>query len=305
MIENRYKFITGKISDNILKDKEAMIRNIIFNMLNKTLRMFNYKGLPDTIPEKDLEIILQVNGNATITKVDGKLYAFVGGLGGVHNPYYLPTLSIVANPSLKFNKSLEIDKDCVVMLNDYLYQGLMPTHNKYGRLLAEAEISLKQALFNARIPVVVQADNDNAKASADKFFEDVENGMSYKTIINKSLLDGLKIQNFYNQPYIKDLIEATQYIKGSWYSEIGLNATFNLKREAVNESETRQNDDILSPPVDTMLECRKKALEKINTMYGTNITVEYDSSWYFRNKEQELNLDILESEREDEDENSN
>ena len=45
-----------------------------------------------------------------------------------------------------------------------------------------------------------------------------------------------------------------------------------------------------------MLRCGKKDIEKINKKYGTNITVEFDSSWANNRKEIELNLQVLEKE---------
>lgn len=256
-------------------------------MLNKSIRIFKYKNLPETIPQKDLETILQVSGCVTIGKAnDGKLYAFSAGLGGEPNPYYLPTLAIVTNPALRLSKTWTIDKDCVVMLNDTYYQGLMSLYSKYARLLAEAEISLKYAIINARVPALVQADNDSTYNSAVEFFNKIVDGKDYGVIASKEFFDGIKTQDYYKQPYIKDLIEAIQYIKGSWYNEIGLQATFNMKREAINETEATLNEDTLYPTIDTMLECRKIGVDKINAMFGTDIEVELDSVWK-QNREQE------------------
>ena len=96
--------------------------------------------------------------------------------------------------------------------------------------------------------------------------------------------------------HIKDLIESIQYIKGSWYNEIGINAAFNMKREAINEAEATLNEDILYPTVDLMLECRQVALEKVNKMYGTNISVELDSIWKDNRLEDELTMEHTEAE---------
>ena len=284
-ITNRNDWVFGKMK-NILEDKDQMLKHLIFQMLNKSIKIFKYKNLPETIKAKDLETQLQVNGFAIWKEVDKKLYTFVGGLGGMPNPYYLPTKAIIANPALKYNASLEIDKECIVMLNDYFYQGLMPLFNKYGNMLVEAEISLKFAIINARVPALIQADNDNTYKSAEEFFKKVIDGKEYGIISSKEFFDGIRSHDFYKQAYIKDLIESIQYIKGSWYNEIGLNAAFNMKREAINEAEATLNEDILYPTIDTMLECRKKALEKVNAMYGTNIEVELDSVW-LQNREQE------------------
>lgn len=286
---SRNEWIFGNIK-NALEDKEYMLKNVILQMLNKTTRIFKYKNLPETIQTKDLETLLQVGGYSIWKEVDNKLYVFRGGLGGEPNPYYLPTLAIIANPALRYNASLKIDEECVVMLNDNFYQGLMPLFSKYGNMLIEAELSLKYAILNARVPALIQADNDSTYQSAVEFFKKVTEGKEYGVISSKEFFDGIRSHDFYKQAYIKDLIESIQYIKGSWYNEIGLNAAFNMKREAINEAEATLNEDILYPTIDTMLECRKNALEKVNAMFGTNITVELDSVWMQNRKHEELVL---------------
>lgn len=294
-VSSRNEWIFGQIR-NPLEDKPYMLQSYILQMLNKTTRMFKYNNLPETIPQKDLEILLQVNGSATITEVNGNLYAFRGGLGGIPNAYYLPTLSVVSNPYLKFNKNLEIGKECEVILNDNFYQGLMPLLSKYGNLLVEAEISLKQAIINARVPALIQADNDNTYSSAVEFFKKVVEGKEYGIIASKEFYDGIRSHDFYKQAYIKDLIESIQYIKGSAFNEIGLNAAFNMKREAINEAEATLNEDILYPTIDTMLECRKLGVDRVNKMYDTNITVELDSVWLQNRIHEDLVLDMQEAE---------
>ena len=153
-INNRKEWILASCK-NVLQDKDYLIKHMILHMLNKTTKMFKYEGLPDTINVKDLETQLQVNGFAIWKEVEGKLYTFTGGLGGEPNVYYLPTKAIISNPALRYTASLEIDKECVVMLNDYYYDGLMPINNKYASLITEGELSLKYAIINARITSLV------------------------------------------------------------------------------------------------------------------------------------------------------
>lgn len=296
-INNRNEWIFGKVK-NVLEDKEYLIRQMILQMLNKTTRMFKYKNLPETIPVKDLETIFQVGGYSILTDVNGKPYAFRGGLGGEPNPYYRPTIATVANPALNFTKNLKIDEECVVILNDYFYQGLMPLLNKYCRMLVEAEITLKFAIVNARVPALVQADNDNTKKTAEEFFDKIEKGEKYGIISSREFFDGIRSQDFYKEAYIKDTIEATQYIKGGLFNEIGLNAAFNMKREAINEAEATLNEDILYPFVDTMLECRQIGFDKFNKMYGYNVEVELDSVWARNRKEDDISIENAQAEAE-------
>ena len=281
-VPNRSDWIIAKCEDEILKDKNRLVHSYVNYMLNRTQQMFEYTGLPESIPQKNLELILQVNGNAIVTKVNGDLYAFFGGLGGEFNAYYLPTIATVANPYLKFSKNLIIDKECVVMLNDSLYQGLMPLFSKYASLLAETDVSLRFASINARIPEIVFADNDAVAKSAKEYFDKIESGEELGVIGSKPFFEGIKTADYSSKASatnIKDLIELQQYLKSNWFIDLGLNANYNMKREAINSSESGMNEDALLPLVDDMLKCRKIGLEKINQMYGTNITVDLSSSW--------------------------
>lgn len=275
--------VDGLISDP-MKNRDLLIRNYIKQMLRRTGRMIKTINLPETIPQKDLHLLLQTEGFATITQVPNKgLYAFSSGLGGEPNPYYLPTISVVANPALKFNASLVIDKDCVVVLNDSLYQGLLPILTKYAAMIVDAEISLKYALINARVPKVFIADDDNSKASAELFFNRLEEGSAY-SIVSKppfaeDIITGMSALDYSQDPPITKIIEAIQYLKGSCWNELGLKAAFNMKREAINEAEASLNDNILYPLIDDMLEQQNIGWDKVNRMYGTDIHAEFDSVW--------------------------
>lgn len=279
-------------------DKQELIKYYIRKMLVKTQQMFEYENLPDTIPKKDYLLIKQTQGHVTIAKApDGNLYAFRGGLGGRPNPYYLPTTSIVANPALNFNKTFTIDKDCVVILNDALYQGLLPLieHNAY--LLAECDISFKFASINIRIPALVDAPNDTAKAEAEKFFEQIEEGKKIGVIGDETFFDKLSVYNYANSDTsITHLIELKQYVWGTFLQELGIQSTFNMKREAINEAEAGMSEDILFPTVDEMLEQEQIGWDKVNKMFGTNVKVRLSSVWQNAKDKRELTTELLESE---------
>lgn len=52
-----------------------------------------------------------------------------------------------------------------------------------------------------------------------------------------------------------------------------------MKRERLNTAEVNINDSALFVNVINMLNNRQQALEKINKMFGTNITVEISEEW--------------------------
>lgn len=290
----RNEWIFGALATE-LPDKATLVKDAFLTMLNRTTRMFKYKNLPETIPQKDLETYIQVGGYAIVSRApDGKLYTFTGGLGGEPDVYYLPTIATVANPALKFSENFKIDENCVVIRNDNYYQGLRPILNKYAILMTEGEISLKYAMLNARVPSLIQADNDNTHKSAEEFFKKIREGSDYGIIASQEFFDGIRAQSFYTSTYIKDIIEAIQYVKGTMFNEIGLSAQFSMKREAINEAEASMNEDILFPLIDTMLECRKEGVRRVNEMFGTNIFVELDSVWEDKEKLEDIRLETAE-----------
>ena len=275
--------------DMLLKDKESLIF-FHYNMaLTKTLKMFEYGGLPDTIPYRELEKILQLNSFAYWLKKDNKLYVFFGGLGGRPDEYYRPTDFIVANPYLKYYKVVKVDEEGVLMWNDYAHLGMSLMLRRYAELMAECDITLRFGLINARLVAILTAMNDNAKDSAEKLLQDVEEGRKLGVIMGESILDengDVKVYDYRKAQTsdIKDVMELQQYLKASFWNDIGIQANYNMKREAINGNEAGMNEESLKPFVDDMLECRREAIEKINKQFGTNITVNFSSSWVRRNK---------------------
>lgn len=66
-----------------------------------------------------------------------------------------------------------------------------------------------------------------------------------------------------NGSYLTQFIELHQYLTGTFYNEVGLNANFNMKREAIGDGESSLNEDSLLPLCELMLETRKRTLKKL------------------------------------------
>lgn len=302
---NRYKEFYNQIIPHCtpynFQDKDQGVTQHILYMLNRTQSMFKWEGLPDTIPQRVLELYLQINGNTCFYEYNGDLYVFTGGLGGEPDVYYMPTLYTISNPALNISKTLRIDKDCVVIPNDSMYLGLMPMFSRYATQLTETELSIDIAVVNSRIVDLISAPDDRTKESAEIFLKNIRDGKP-GVIAENAFLDGIR-----SQPYgatgnriLTDLIETMQYEKASWFNDLGLNANYNMKRESLNTTESQLNNDALLPLIDNMLESRKRGIEKVNNMFGTNITVDFASSWEDNIEEIELQHEQLENPEEPE-----
>ena len=269
-------------SDKYKLNKKELVNSYIRYMLNRTQDMFEYKGLPESIPKKNLELYLQTKGFVVIpSKNIDKPIAMYGGLGGVPNEYYMPTIAIVNNPYLKYNESLTIGEDCIVIYNDSTITGLMPMFEKYALLLAECDLSINMINKTNRIDNVIECGNSNTEAAAIKFIEDIENG-ELSHIVSKKFIDEslLKIHSLSKTTdNLLKLIELRNYIESSWYIDLGLNSNYNMKRESLTDSETEVDTYTLTPLIKNMLEERQNGIKGINEKWNLNISVDLGGSW--------------------------
>lgn len=286
-----------------LYTKDRFLNNYIDDMLIKCNQMFHYENLPDTVPKRILEYMLMCEGYCIFTKYNDKYYVLQGGLGGIPNEYYEYTQCIVNNPYLKLDKTFELDKDCVIIRNDSRMRGLLPTLEKYGVLQNDCEISLNMLTNVLRSQFLISASDDKTKQNADVFIQKLVNG-EFTCIGENTFLDGIKVHNIQSTSgYIQQFIELNQYIKASAFNELGLDCNFNMKRERLTANEVELNTSILIPLADDMLEQRKIAVEKINKMYGLNISVDLSSVWKMQKETVDKATESQETETEQEQEN--
>ena len=292
------------------------MRQYVAYMLARTNQMFEWKGLPDTIPSYMLERLLQTRGAVTICEAEAKepqyrlggtkkgLFAFWATFTDFPDIYLRPTGVVVANPALSGSLNLTIGKDCEIIKNDTFAIGLLPMHYRYAEQLTENDISIRSAQSNSRIRTVIATHTDRERESAEDYLQQIEAGET-GTIAESQFLDGIKVHQGGSAPpnAIIQFIELQQYLKASWFNEIGLNTNFNMKREYLSSEEIAANTDILLPLVDDMLFNRQQACERINSMFGTNISVEKNSAWVNKTRESEAEIEIMENEAEGGDSN--
>ena len=284
-------------------DKAKVFENYCKYTFTRTQSMFVYEGLPDTIPVQWLESYLQRNGSCCIAEHEGKLYALLGNAGGELDEYYQPTIYTVANPALNISKSFKIGEDCVYCKNDYDALGLTPLVSRYCGLMTENLLTVRISDINMRMMNLLSAPDDNTLQSTIQYLKDLEEG-KLGVVGETPFFDGLKLQSkgVGNGDYMIQFIELQQYLKGSMYNELGINANFNMKREALSGQEVALNDDALMPLIDDMLKQRRAMCDELNAMFGLNVSVDYGSTWHSNIvekqlvSEEELGADGVESE---------
>lgn len=268
-----------------ITNKKEQLSKFRADMLNKSLTMFEWKNLPDTLPAVEIEKQLQTNGYSIIAKVQGNIYAFQGGFSG-QDPYNQPTKAIVNNPSLKYNGTFTINEDCVIIKNDDMQQGLIHIYNKYGTLLIENQITMLMTDYNYRMPFTISSKDDTTTQSAREYLQKVIDG-SLGVIGEAKLFDALKVTPTNNKGVnsFADLYGYQQFIEAQLNNTIGLATNNNMKRERLTTNEIEVNKNASYPLIDNMLRNRKQAVEKINKMFDLDIDVEFSSIWNGTNED--------------------
>ena len=268
-----------------VKDKENNLKALNLEMLNKTLSMFEYSGLPDSLPARELEKLLQMGGCCLIAKHDGELYAFKGSLGGEVDVYGNYTTFTVINTYLKLNKQYNLIKDeCVLFNNDDLRIGLLPLFNRYNSALVENNINIDLWGINTRQQKLISASDDKTKASAELYLKKIAGG-ELSIIGDSAFLENLKThESNANGTNVREFIELTQYLKSNLYNAVGLSSQFNMKKERLISSEVDLGEDSLFTLVYTMMKNRLTAINDINEMFNLNIAVGFGSVWSLKNK---------------------
>lgn len=274
--------------------------NFYFDMLtNKCCNLFVWDGLPDTVDQRALNLSLVLGGKVCWTKFNDKLYALSGNIGGEPNAYYEPQLFIIANPVLG-SKQVRIrqkdgSKDVqgldgilmgnsdVDVMSDRPTGGLFGLIYQFAGLLADNVSSLNTSQINGRVAQIWTADNDAMARSAEFILKDIYEGRPYK-IVTQDIIDKVGVlpagQSGQTNTLL-NLMELHQFFLAQFYSELGIIANYNMKRERINTAESEMNSGCLDINIENMLKNREEAVERINELFGTSISVKINPEIYY------------------------
>lgn len=267
-----------------------------FDLLtNKCCNLFKWEGLPETVDEKFLMMELVLNGKVCWTKIDDKLYVLDGNVGGEPNCYHQPTQFIVANPILG-SKTVKIrHKDgsnstegldgILMALTDVDYLSDRPNKGGLFRLiyqtaglLADNISSLNVSQINGRVAQLWTVDNDAEANTVEAIVRDMYEGHPYR-VLSQDLISKVGVvpaAQTGQSNTLLNLMEIHQYVLASFFNEIGIPSTWNMKRERVNTAETELMTGSLDVSIYSMERCLKAAVEQINEMFGTSISVRFN-----------------------------
>lgn len=242
------------------------------HLLERVQRLFVWKGLADTLPQKEIEMPLYLRGFVGICDYKGEMSAFNGTMHGVTKYIDEFTHFNAFSPVDTFTK--EIGKDIIVLDNTSLRNPLLPLIHHYSTLLAHNDVTLVSALINVRdsggVPV---ATNEKQKASIEQYQNNLFKGkFGVVTDLGAQGVDYVGGTRGTSQS-LKDIYEVREKLIKSFYQAIGIKGSFEKNNNAVVD-EVTSDTSLLQINIHDMLECRQRGAEKINNLFGTNWSVD-------------------------------
>lgn len=260
-------------------------------LLEYPMRLFNYTGLPETIPAHVVDIMSYIRGYAGIVKLASGdwICASETSLNGVTD-YYDIFKQITFSTPLHFGQRT-IGSTGFVIRNTSLMQPLMPKIERYATMLSHTDISLICELVNLRETDVIEAITENAAKSADLQAQRRYDG-EIMTLVN----DGFAMlrHNFVPQKSQNEnirLFDLRNDILGAYLEEIGIKKA-QKKREREVVSEVAADEPMLKLNISDMLEVKQKDWEKFNAATGHNVRITCNIDYLSQEgKEVDINAD--------------
>lgn len=276
---------------------DYIYKGYMMELTQKTISMFEFKELPETVNERYLKTSLILTGNIALwyptnivsPKYPKGWYAVKGTIGAEPDPYYIGSKYTIANPILGSENIETTDKRVQVFYWSNLDEifnpqtsGLYFLIDRTARILTEIYRSTIIALKNSRLVNIFSASNNNEKNSLNELLHDMREGKDVFTAL-QDFKSHMEVNPVVSETNVKDIlqefVELEQFHLAQFYHAIGVNSNYNLKRAQINNEEIMTNSYILVVSLADVLPSLQRACEEFNTKSGLNISVDYSSEW--------------------------
>ena len=245
-----------------------------YNRLTElAISMFEWKNLPDSCDERFLEMCLFSDGMNIFFK--DEVLGFLNlqcMIGGKLDVYRIPTIRN-AYASNGYNKKLD-EKDSVIIYNNYLHTNSMLDIEQYSKRLANLDRTIDVNCNAQRTPVLVTC-TETEKATMLRMYEQYEGNEPFifgDKGLNPKGLNVLKTEAPY---HAQELYELKTQIWNEALTYLGISNTNVTKKERMVSDEVVRGMGGVIASRYSRLQARRTAVEKINTMFGLEIEVNY------------------------------
>ena len=255
------------------KYNDARFLHYYNRLLELSISMFKWDGLPDTVDPRFLELALFGDGMAVYFKDDviGDL-ALRCMIGGRLNVYNIPTQRR-AYASNGYNKPLD-ENNSVIIWNNMIHTNSLSAVELFAHRLWELDSTVDINCKAQKTPILIACD-ETQRLTMKNLYEKYEGNQPF-IFGDKSLNpNALKVLQT-GAEFVADKIYLIKIqIWNEALTYLGISNVNIQKRERMLMDEVQRNQGGVIASRYSRLESRRQAADAINKMFGTNIEVNY------------------------------
>lgn len=254
-----------------------------YKLLGLTLTMFDYEGLPESLPAREIELQLQLTNHCVTFMKKGKIWTTETSLFEP-DEYYQPRRFTYAQPVLGSGTKNLSDADVCIIYNNVLKDtihgidvdaSLLTFISHYARQLADLSSTINIYTVNSRLTDYPIGKTDSVRQSIQNFFNQLAVGKRSIIADDDIILNGFATAAAGTKrtaDTLKDYIQCKDVILEQFFRDIGVKFR-HPKAAQMSEEEVESDEQVLLISLDDMLKSRQEGIKRFNETYGLDVSV--------------------------------
>lgn len=274
---------------NGLFGESAIMNNATYiqyfnRLVELSVSMFEWQGLPETVDPRYLELHLFQNGSMVYFRDE-----VMGDLcldciaNGQFDVYGNPISRRAYSSYNQYQKTLN-ESDSVIIWNNYLRQPSVLDVKMFAKRLYNLDRIIDVNANAQKTPVLVQG-TEKQRLTLVNLYKEFDGNAPF-IFGDKNLdLNSLRAIST-NAPYVADkLYQLKTQIWNEALTYLGISNLNIQKKERMITDEVQRNQGGTIASRYSRLEARREAVDKINRMFGTDISVDYREDFQITNED--------------------
>lgn len=276
---------------NGLFGESAVMNNATYiqyfnRLVELSVSMFEWQGLPETVDPRYLELHLFQNGSMVYFRDE-----VMGDLcldciaNGQFDVYGNPISRRAYSSYNQYQKTLN-ESDSVIIWNNYLRQPSVLDVKMFAKRLYNLDRIIDVNANAQKTPVLVQG-TEKQRLTLVNLYKEFDGNAPF-IFGDKNLdLNSLRAIST-NAPYVADkLYQLKTQIWNEALTYLGISNLNIQKKERMITDEVQRNQGGTIASRYSRLEARREAVDKINRMFGTDISVDYREDFQITNEDED------------------
>lgn len=257
-------------------------------LLRFMLSIFKYEDLPESLPSRELELCLLLQGYATPFYDGDEVVCVPSSIFG-YDKYYKPTMGTFGNPLIRSKRLYFQDvpghrQNAVLMFNDELHTNIFYSDInggfndlicRYARRLADIESTENIYTVKLRMTSAPVGGDSAVNQNIVSFIKKMIVGDMKNSVTDDAVLSSFRsveMGNGMSKETLMSIQGAREKILEQFLREVGVKFQ-NSKKAQITEDESAADEQLLLINPKNILTVREEGIDEFNKFFGTRAKV--------------------------------